>query len=113
MARHSGKLVTVVGKATRAATATLEEVETQVGLIAVRSAMRAGVSGIFGTAVMRRNRKMEDLFVNTRKLNGGNNQRASSGQSTCVISAVDARKKFEKHAKRTRISIGQQTLSKL
>ena len=36
----------------------------------------------------------------TQKTNGGNNQRASSGQSTRVISAVDARKKFENHAKR-------------
>jgi hypothetical protein len=55
----------VVEKAMRAVTATVEEVETQVGLIAIRSAMRAGVSGIFGTTVMQRNIKMEDLFVNT------------------------------------------------
>ena len=43
----------------------MEEVETQVELIAIRSAMRAGVSGVFGTTVMQRNIKMEDLFVNT------------------------------------------------
>ena len=65
MVRHSGKLVTVGEKAMRAATATVEEVETQVGLKAIRSAMRAGVSGIFVTTVMQRNIKMEDLFVNT------------------------------------------------
>ena len=55
----------VVGKATRAAKATVEVVETQVELIAIRSAMRAGVSGIFETTVMRRNVRMEDLFVST------------------------------------------------
>ena len=65
MVRRSGKLVTVVGKATRAATVTVKEVETQVELIAIRSAMRAGVSDTFGTTVTRRNIKMEDLFVNT------------------------------------------------
>ena len=60
LVRRSGKLVTVVGKATRAATVTVEEVETQVELIAIRSAMRVGVSGIFGTTVMRRNIKIKD-----------------------------------------------------
>ena len=53
----------------------------------------------------------------TQENNGGNNQKASSGQSTRVISAVDARQKFENRTRnvtlsRTRISIGQQTLSK-
>ena len=57
LVRHSGKLVMVVGKATWAATVPVEEVATQVGLTRLRSAMRAGVSGTFGTTVMQRNIK--------------------------------------------------------
>ena len=40
----------------------------------------------------------------TQKNNGGNNQGASSGQPTRVISAVDARRKFENHAKRNHVA---------
>ena len=52
-----GKVVKGVVKATVAATATMEEVATQLELITIRSALRVGVSGIFGTTVMQRNIK--------------------------------------------------------